>query len=338
MSKKILSLIICFALTIAFASGCGSTAESALEDGEILVYYMDVWGSAFLTEAHKLTEDTVEAQVEEAVSLLASTPETVGYRRTIPEGIEPLDINLDEAILTINFNQEYQELSGYSEVLVRAAIVKTLLQISGINGVIFYVASEPLTDTSGSVVGTMTAETFIEDYGEETESLSATTLVLYFATADGQALVEKSIEIYYNSNIARERLVIENLIKGCDDDDAMSPIPSGTKLISITVTDGICYVNFDSSFVNVDSGIASNVVLYAIVNSLTEIETINKVQILVEGSAVMPTGGFDFELGTSYVRDLSYIYVSEEESESDLDYEDNDDIPEEMLELYRFSG
>ncbi len=330
--KKFLSLLISLILVLGLFSGCASSSGTSdeLADGYINIYYMDVWGSGILAEAHELTSEYTITQVEEAIELLSSVPETVGYRLTIPEGVEVTDITLDDDILTLNFNQDYQELSGYNEVLIRAAIVKTLLQISGINGVIFYVANEPLTDSSSSVIGTMTAESFIDDYGEETESLASTTLTLYYATADGQALIEKSISIYYNSNIARERLVIENLISGCDDDDALSPIPSGTKLISITVTDGVCYVNFDSSFISADSGIASDVILYSIVDSLTEIETINKVQILVEGSAVMPTGGFDFELGTSYVRDLSYIYVEEETS--DDEFIEEDELYEELLE------
>lgn len=102
-----------------------------------------------------------------------------------------------------------------------------------------------------------------------------------------------------------ERVIVDNLIKGVDDADAKSVIPSGTKLLNITVTDGVCYVNFDSSFMNIDSGIASDVILYSIVNSLTEMSNINKVQILVNGASSMQNNGVNFKLGTSYERNTS---------------------------------
>ncbi len=309
MMKRLLSLVLMMTMVAGLMSGCavGSQEES---ENAMSVYYLDVWGSGLLAESHELSSTDATDQIRELLTLLADTPETVGYRRTIPEGVEATWISVDEGILTVNFNQEYKDLSGYNEVLIRAAVVKTLLQVEGISGVAFYVADSPLTSSSGALVGTMTADMFIDDYGEETESLSEATLTLYFATVDGKSLIKKDVDIYYNSNVSMERLVVENLISGCDDEDALSPIPSGTKLVSITVTDGICYVNFDSTFVNSDSGISSAVVLYSIVNSLTELSTITKVQILVDGSATMPTGGFDFSLGTSYIRDLSLVVES----------------------------
>ena len=115
------------------------------------------------------------------------------------------------------------------------------------------------------------------------------------------------VDVYYNNNIARERLVIENLIKGIDEQDAKSPIPSGTKLLNITVTDGVCYVNFDSTFLNVDSGMSADVVVYSIVNSLTELDNINKVQLLVNGASSVAGNNSMIKLGTSYERDATKV-------------------------------
>ena len=119
--------------------------------------------------------------------------------------------------------------------------------------------------------------------------------------------MKKYVDVYYNNNIARERLVIENLIKGIDEQDAKSPIPSGTKLLNITVTDGVCYVNFDSTFLNVDSGMSADVVVYSIVNSLTELDNINKVQLLVNGSSSVAGNNSMIKLGTSYERDATKV-------------------------------
>lgn len=271
------------------------------------VYYMDALGNGLVAEKHELKSESREKRVEEAIQLLSSEPNVNEARRTIPEDVEVLDVVFDKSTVTLNFNRNYKDLTGYTEVLIRAAVVKTLLQIKGVDSVAFYVADEPLLGKNGVIVGAMTSDTFIDDYGEETDSLTPTTFTLYYSSADGKSLVKREMNFYCNNNIAKERLIIESLMKDPDSMDTKSVIPSGTKLLNATVNDGVCYVNFDSGFLKVDTSISSDVVLYAIVNSLTELDTVNKVQILVNGASAMPDNGLTFKLGTSYERDTSMV-------------------------------
>ena len=132
-------------------------------------------------------------------------------------------------------------------------------------------------------------------------------MTVQYTGKEGEGTTYTDVDVYYNNNIARERLVIENLIKGIDEQDAKSPIPSGTKLLNITVTDGVCYVNFDSTFLNVDSGMSADVVVYSIVNSLTELDNINKVQLLVNGASSVAGNNSMIKLGTSYERDATKV-------------------------------
>ena len=315
MKKRMISWVILMALVLSCFAGCKKESK----DSGIKIYYMDALGNGLVTEEHVLQSKSREKQAKEIITLLAATPETSDYRRTIPEGVEVLDIVFDKNSVTINFDRNYEDFTGYTEVLIRAAVVKSLLQIKGVESVTFYVADKPLLDSKGTLVGSMSGESFIEDYGEETDSLIQTTLTLYFAGADGQSLVKKNVDVYYNNNIAKERLVLENLIKGVDDEDAKSPIPARTKLLNVTVTDGVCYVNFDSTFLNVDSGISADVVVYSIVNSLTELDNINKVQLLVNGASSVSGNASMIKLGTSYERDTTKVM---EAVERDLLIED----------------
>ena len=52
-------------------------------------------------------------------------------------------------------------------MLTRAAIVRTLTQIPGIDYVSFTVQGELLTDSSGIAVGTMSSDLFIDNAGNE---------------------------------------------------------------------------------------------------------------------------------------------------------------------------
>ena len=56
-----------------------------------------------------------------------------------------------------------------------------------------------------------------------------------------------------------------------------------TKILSVMTKDGICYVNLDSNFLTVVNNVTMDVAIYSIVNSLTELQGVDRVQILVNG-------------------------------------------------------
>lgn len=306
MKKKSCAILMILVLlsSLLFA-GCGSADKTA--SSGFSVYYINALGDGITALPYELASDGTDARITEALEALAEDPENVDYRRTLPESVRMEEYALDGGTLSIYFDREYADLEGNSEVLVRAAVVETLVQIDGVDSVIFYVADAPLLDASGMVVGSMSADSFITDYGAETDGLEQTTLTLYFASADGQSLVKKDMDVYYNRSTSRERLIMDYLLKGPETDDAQSALPSGTKVLNVTVTDGVCYVNLDATLLSASSGINANVTLYSMVDSLTELDSINKVQILVDGAQTTNNASLGFSLGTSYERDTTIV-------------------------------
>ena len=184
--------------------------------------------------------------------------------------------------------------------------MRTLTQVEGVECLSFYVGEDPLTDGSGNLVGVMTNDSFIENPGEQINSIQTSTIVLYFANKKGNGLVQETQEVHHSSNISLEKLVIEHLLEGPKSKNAQSAIPEGTKLVGVSVLDGVCYVNLDDAFRNQNYSIEEPVVIYSIVDSLSEISTINKVQISVNGN----TKGVyrdSFALDELYERNLDYV-------------------------------
>ncbi len=62
-----------------------------------------------------------------------------------------------------------------------------------------------------------------------------------------------------------------------------SVIPTGTKVLSVSVRDGVCYVNFDDGFLKVADGVEPRITIYALVNSIAGGGETSQVQILVNG-------------------------------------------------------
>lgn len=114
----------------------------------------------------------------------------------------------------------------------------------------------------------------------------------------------------YNSNISMEKLVVEYLVKGPDIDGVYPVINPGTKILSVTVKDGICYVNFDENFMTQLYNVTADVVIYSIANSLVELPNVNKVQIAVNGKTDIVYRE-TFNLSNLYERNLDLVKTGE---------------------------
>ena len=185
----------------------------------------------------------------------------------------------------LDFDASYFNLSRAQEVLFRASVVRSLCQCADVDFVSFEVDGEPLADSKGEPIGAMNNDTFIYNVGNEINAYSRTMLTLFFSNATGNALVPVETDVVYSTNTSRETLVIQKLIEGPDPEAAglLPTLPSDTKLISISVKDGICYVSLDSEAAMSPNNISEETALYSIVNSLTQVPGIVKVQLSING-------------------------------------------------------
>ena len=290
---KRLCVVLCFVWSILL---CGCASEQ-INENEMFVYYINTEGNALITEVHPMLE------VEEALNLLMKPAEK---SNTVlgDVGMEAYDVVGNK--LTIYFNNDYLELKKSIEVLFRAAVVQTMVQVEGINFVSFYVGDEPLEDTDGNPIGLMRAEDFVSNVGYTSEFYQTTDLRLYYADEEGKMLqLVKKSNVHYNINTSIEKLVVEQLMKGTSAQAATNTIPKTTKLLGVSVKDGICYVNFDEKFASDGYDQNPEVTVYSIVNSLIENANVNKVQILIEGSSdVLYKGTVDLSRPLEWNNDL----------------------------------
>ena len=87
--------------------------------------------------------------------------------------------------------------------------------------------------------------------------------------------------VVYESSYSIEKDVINRLIQGPFEDGYFRTLPANLQVISISVKDKICYVNFDSSFLTDALSIDGNLIVYSIVNSLTELPDVQRVQMCI---------------------------------------------------------
>lgn len=98
-------------------------------------------------------------------------------------------------------------------------------------------------------------------------------------------LIEESRSVYYKRTLQEERVILEQLAKGPMVKGNYPTISSGTKVLDITIADGVCYVDLSRSFVENALNVSSEIAVYSIVNSLMAGSNIEKVQILIDGNS-----------------------------------------------------
>lgn len=294
--------------------GCGKTQEQT--DGEtVSVYYINKAETKVTAVAYALESTEKEEQVEEVIEALRENPVELSLRTPV-NGYEIKGWEIADTQLILDMSEEYKQIQPTTEVLIRAALVRTMTQISGIDYVALTVNGEALTDNLGATIGPMTADMFIDNAGTEINAYEKVQLKLYYANETGDRLVESSISCVYNSNISIEKLVVEQLVAGPLEGavGAYPVINPATKVLSVTVKDGTCYVNFDDSFMTQMYNVTGDVVIYSIVNSLVELSNVNKVQIAVNGETDI-TYRETFNFSTVFDRNLDLVYGMEKETE-----------------------
>lgn len=236
------------------------------------------------------TRDTAEALL---ACLREDKPEE-GYRAPIL-GFSCRDSSIIKNTITLDFTSEYKKLDMITEKLTRAAVVNTLCGVKGIRRVTIRVNGALLVDERGNKSENMTADQFIYNSGREMINFERSEIHLYFASKDGKKLVETYREVVFNSNIPKERLVVEEIIRGPNGDFNYTTVNPETKIINIVTRDDICTVTLDSSFLLDPFPNSPEVAVYSIVNSLTELPAIRQVQIIVDGAEGQAPGSFSLD-------------------------------------------
>lgn len=302
--SKLNIIMAAMAVTVGI-SGCGRQDEPV--EGTINVYYVNSEETGIISDDYVLKaapEDPVAA-VEELIEVLQTIPVHLQYEAPMSGNSELIGYSLTDKLLTLNFSSSYMDLGRTLEILDRAAIVRTFTQLDSIDYVSFQIEGTPLTDHYGNIVGNMSADTFIYNVGNEINTYEKVELKLYFACEEGDKLKVVYRSVVYNSNISMERLAIEQLISGPNTDIVYPTLSKDAKIKSVNVKDGVCYVDFDNGFLNQVGNVTAETALYSIVNTVTELPTVNKVVFSVNGEDSFTF--MDFLISGQYERNLDIV-------------------------------
>ncbi len=283
MKKKIylvLSLILCSFL----CWGCNKD-DRQVDENTYYIYYTNTEATKITSVAYEPETKIAEDMINEFLMQLVTPPIESDTKVAKPENVSTEKAELLEHKLILTFSENYNEMDRVAEVLCRAAYVRTLTQIPGVDEVEFYVGANPLTNAQGEPIGAMKAADFIDNTDTEFNAYEVGSLTIYFANKEGTKVVPTTVEAVVGNGVSVEKLVVEKLIAGPGSSNrgVYETIPEETKLISVSTDDGVCYVNLSEEFLKPHPDVTEMVSLYSIVNSLCELPGITKVQFSING-------------------------------------------------------
>ena len=124
------------------------------------------------------------------------------------------------------------------------------------------------------------------------EELRKTNIVLYFISKENgeikkeERLIDSKLLI---SNPAQT--LLDELFKGSKFNDCMAPIPDETKINNVIIEKNVAIVDLSTEFItnSMENGQFDSKYIECIVNTLTQLNEVNSVKFLIDGSSEVQT-------------------------------------------------
>ena len=315
MRKRKFAFLLLVLAVLALLAGCkAKEEEKGPENGIYDIYYLNASGTKLVPVKYEvsLPEESrtdIDLLIEELMNQFLTVPQDLDCQTAISDKVAYREFKREQMVVYLYFDPAYTAMKSYQEILCRAALAKTLTQIPGVEYITIYAGDQPILNHDGTPVGMLSGSDFIQSVSN-INAFEKTELILYFADETGEKLLQEKREVVHNMNTPLERLVIEELMKGTTLPGYYPTLPQGMKLLNVSVNDNVCYINFDAGFLNSSVEVREYIPIYSIVNSLTALSTVNKVQISVNGSQDVMFRDM-ISLNTLFERNLDYIEEGE---------------------------
>ncbi len=295
-SKKLILIIL--GLFFAFGGFIGYTFLKYQEEvNSIEIYYLNTVkiGIEPVTKSYdnKLSNkkilEIVYNMFKESPQVAKGTLDTVN-----PENLKVLSYEIDkDGLLTVSFSPEYKEMTNIEEINFKAAFVWTFTDLEFVKKIKFEIDGYPYTTANSQVIESFDRTNVIVEPTIALDKPVQRELTLYFAKTfeDQKTYLTGELRIATaQEGTAIEEVIVAELIKGSAVSNK-SVIPSDVRVRQVKRENQICFIDLDDKFLKGNlSEREQKLRVYSLVNSLTELSYIDKVQILINAKK---TKGFD---------------------------------------------
>ena len=289
--KTVIILLITAAVAAAALIGIAKyiSWDRSTPKATVDLYFMNSDGTGIEAEPRSIRYHDENELIQNTMAQLLKGPSGSKRGDIIPNDSSINHILLNSNNITVDFSNEFITGDSTRNILAVYAVVKTLYSTGAAQLVEVTVNGEPMTDSAGNELGFISALDINlenEQYFSEMREIT-----LYFGGA-GNKLYRERRTVKVTDQQPIEQYIINELINGPSDGALHSLLSKKTVLLSVDVEGNSCYLNFKSGFLKDNSGSPEHeeLVIYSIVNSITELEDIARVQFDMDGKRVESFG------------------------------------------------
>lgn len=282
--KRAITLILCLSLAL-----CACSTEQFLEPGTFFYHRADIGyqGSEGVVAPETRELSGISNDLNAIVALYCSGPLDPALKSPLPPDTALLSSSLHDEVLTLRFNAALAQLTGTELTIAAGCLAKTFLPLAG--------AKELVLTADGTLLGGDTALTVkLEDLSLRDDSLDLlhAEYPVYYASMDRRHLIRETVTIRHASPEELTMQLLEQLLTPPTGTTLRSALPDGTRFLSVTVANGLCTVDVSREFESrrFYAMSAQCLSLLSVVNTLTALEEIDRVEFTVEGDLLIRYG------------------------------------------------
>ena len=291
--KRVWSLLL--AAVLLLGAGCHGETEQNRYENPVQRYYLyqdETTGEyagalgAMGSEAAEFEED-VAAYIQDYLE----GPESPELRTPFPAGTSLEKCTLEDGTLTLELSDAFFALSGIDRTLAAACIVYSMVELPQVEEVVL---AAPEGTGSDSLLATpLTPKSFL--LFDDSATSDEMTLKLYFSDAGARFLVEETRTRSFASDAEVPTYLVEELLGEPEKETSLRVLPEGTALREITLDDGLVTVDFSQAFLEnaPKTHVQARMAVFSLVNTLTELDQVERVQILCQGKKIDDYCGLD---------------------------------------------
>lgn len=163
--RKTYLAIFFLCITAVIFTGCRSEQKDISQsenDSYVKVYFSNKTADGLVYEERKESEnEDKQSAVDEMLDWMLEDPEEEDHVIAVPNEVVINNVVARNNVVNIDFAVGYESLDKAKDVICRAAIVKTLVQIDGIDYVEFSIGGKTMMDSDNTPIGSLTADSFV---------------------------------------------------------------------------------------------------------------------------------------------------------------------------------
>ena len=229
----------------------------------------------------------ISEDLEAIVEHYCAGPLEPGLENPLPPGTSLQSYSLLDHVLTLQFNDALAKLSGIELTVAAGCLAQTFLPLTDADVLI-------LSADGALLGGSASLSLALEDLSLRDANLDLLhrEFPVYYASTDRRYLIRQTVNCQNASLEEMTMYLLEQLLTPPAGSGLRSALPAGTRFLSVTVAEGLCTVDvsqeFDSRRFYAMS--AQCLSLLSVVNTLTTLEEIDRVEFTVEGNLLIRYG------------------------------------------------